>query len=877
MRPVRRFRSRACSLLVVLSFVVPIVLSVPRSVPSASAAAGFPGQSDNCEVNPLTLIADLSLVVGPLGGVILGLVADRFLNELGWAWVDPLHPMQSLTGVVENKSDVSPNDLPAEHDSHDQNFDVVPDPSSQFLMSDANLLDHGGTMENEWEVNDFPEWAWPNIGDRVWLNGNWVLDCSHNEPISGHHNAEIHPPRAVASMRDEMHTLPGSGTTPVALKGTDLYIHGNGGYATTVEECGVSTVLFLDNSPCTPRPGIAEDYNFEIPIGAAPFPGAVPSYSVEVGPGNTLAPAPTLTFESVSALTGGPAYLVHVPLAGTGATNDDVYARHIYTGWIAPPANLHHYVATLVKGHIDNAHSPVPFTGCDCRSFRMSVNRATNSEWSTLNGFDVPTDISGDPFCPGSNTLDSWRDGGICGSGDLNFNGPSFDFYLHDQEFVTFHFYGYKSNCWDSAFGSPHSLEVSGLIMGLCYLTPSVLLGDGPEDSDLGVAEATFIPSSILANNGDHVVHSQSGDYNMTVHVDEVPLGLEDTADLALNKNCSPAQVIAPAPFSCRIEVTNAGPALPHDVKVTDTITAPTTNYTVVNPTLSWENVASPPPPVPCTVTANQIVCNVGTVPLDGAKAVINYDLTSNDGGTFSDTATVTTGSTDNNSANDSATASAMVIVPTRTAIASSADPSRVSQAVTYTATVTAGVGTSTPTGTTTFYDGAAPVTGCAGVTLVAGHSTCTVTYTATGNHHMSVAYSGATAFLPSTSPPLGQTVTKCSQLAGCNLSGADLTNAQLAGANLKGANLLNATLAGANLNGANLNGANLNSANLTGANLTGANLTGANLNSANLTGANLQSALDKGANFNKVVWSQTTCPDGTNSTADGGTCSAHL
>jgi uncharacterized protein YjbI with pentapeptide repeats len=56
----------------------------------------------------------------------------------------------------------------------------------------------------------------------------------------------------------------------------------------------------------------------------------------------------------------------------------------------------------------------------------------------------------------------------------------------------------------------------------------------------------------------------------------------------------------------------------------------------------------------------------------------------------------------------------------------------------------------------------------------------------------------------------------------------------------------------------ANLQDANLHGADLTGANLTGADLTGANLHGADLTG---------------VIWSNTTCPDGTNSNNDGGTC----
>jgi hypothetical protein len=95
--------------------------------------------------------------------------------------------------------------------------------------------------------------------------------------------------------------------------------------------------------------------------------------------------------------------------------------------------------------------------------------------------------------------------------------------------------------------------------------------------------------------------------------------------------------------------------------------------------------------------------------------------------------------------------------------------------------------------------------------------------------------------------------------LSGANLNGADLSGAFLDAAGLQGANLNNADPTGALLNGASLEGANLHGADLTGANLTGADLTGANLHGATLTG---------------VVWSNTICPDGTNSDDDGGACS---
>ena len=214
---------------------------------------------------------------------------------------------------------------------------------------------------------------------------------------------------------------------------------------------------------------------------------------------------------------------------------------------------------------------------------------------------------------------------------------------------------------------------------------------------------------------------------------------------------------------------------------------------------------------------------------------------------------------------------------PTTTALVSSVNPSAAGQAVTYTATVSPGPGG----GTVAFTDNGSPIAGCAAqpVSTSTGQATCHTTPATARAHNIVADFSGSGGFGASTSPTLTQVVTTraCQTLAGCNLSGLDLADAQLPRANLSGANLNGTSLSGANLSGANLSGANLKSANLAGADLTGADLAGANLNGANLTGANLTGADVAGANLNKVIWSSTTCPDGSNSNADGGTCTGHL
>ena len=83
--------------------------------------------------------------------------------------------------------------------------------------------------------------------------------------------------------------------------------------------------------------------------------------------------------------------------------------------------------------------------------------------------------------------------------------------------------------------------------------------------------------------------------------------------------------------------------------------------------------------------------------------------------------------------------------------------------------------------------------------------------------------------------------------------------------------------LANADLRHRNLERVNLSGAILTGANLEGARLEDAFLPNANLTGANLRHADLRHADLSGVTWSNTICPDGTNSNSHGNSCQGHL
>lgn len=113
--------------------------------------------------------------------------------------------------------------------------------------------------------------------------------------------------------------------------------------------------------------------------------------------------------------------------------------------------------------------------------------------------------------------------------------------------------------------------------------------------------------------------------------------------------------------------------------------------------------------------------------------------------------------------------------------------------------------------------------------------------------------------------------------LIGADMRGADLSEANLTYANLDEANLRGAVFYAAGLYRASLRDADLSGANLGYADLSEADLTRAQLDGANLTGADLDGAKATQAELRDVVWSETTCPDGTSSDHDGASCEGHL
>jgi uncharacterized protein YjbI with pentapeptide repeats len=88
-----------------------------------------------------------------------------------------------------------------------------------------------------------------------------------------------------------------------------------------------------------------------------------------------------------------------------------------------------------------------------------------------------------------------------------------------------------------------------------------------------------------------------------------------------------------------------------------------------------------------------------------------------------------------------------------------------------------------------------------------------------------------------------------------------------------------NANFSNTTLYHSDLSGSDFSNSNMTGLiSVDGANFSNVNLTNVNFTNANLNLAQNMGiANVTGVTWSNTTCPDGSNSNSNGNTCVGHF
>jgi hypothetical protein len=769
--------------------ILAIALAVPASVwtrlsaaatPSVAddiviAAAPISGTSDACtnfRVGDLDswiidgLAVAFGLAIGGGAGAIIAYLITQGVDiaDEGWVWVDPQaiasrldqnppdpskkhHRYRSVSGFVTG-SRVAYNDTPANHDSHDQNIDLVLDPGQAGLLSSVGANSHGlefgepnyapDAIELEWEIgidtDDEPDvrtgdgvngifrrWFWPSKGDRVWANGHWIFDCGHATTVaveSGseqRYRTEIHPPRAVAAMRNQMRPLPGTGATPVPVTATDLFIHGRAGFVTEDLNCGMSIIIGDHGSTCgrSEPPPDSEyktspiDTNFQFHVCLPPKPAAATFTSaIEPGPLNTVADATAavaVDLVATSSAVEGAACAhtdarfedlddnwmarVTVPLGGTGVPGDAVYSRRIYAGWVFPAVNPATAAADAPKRlrvtvdqmdlFNDEDSSAVTDNDGELTMFWANLDRATvregvdpslppllDREWIRLSDF-----TSGD-----ANNMNDF------GSGETaQFSGAAFEFYPRPAQNFTVRAIGYERDCYDmdDNYGN-HKLR------GDMYFGCWFGIADGASNNNDKMPEGATTLDPWNLGTLPAPASLTTSHYRLGLTLSDVPLVDEDRADLRVTKDCTSAgEVALPGePVSCSVTVANLGPGLPRNVVVTDmsTLGGSVTGLTV---TASSFQVPNTPAPVTRTcevLAANQVRCVVGTVAV-GASVTIAIQITPQRPGVIANTASVTTASVDPTPANDQAQETIEVYLPVKVDVLPGGTPNVISLA----------------------------------------------------------------------------------------------------------------------------------------------------------------------------------------------------
>jgi hypothetical protein len=130
----------------------------------------------------------------------LSQIPYAYYPDCKWAQVDSSYPIVQASGTL-TAIDLSSEDSPWLHTSHDLGLEVAAEPASSWLALNMQGGGPPGTpLHVEVENGGFPDAYRPSAGDRVTVSGRWVFDCGH-EP-----KTEIHPAAIVASEHDEWRT-----------------------------------------------------------------------------------------------------------------------------------------------------------------------------------------------------------------------------------------------------------------------------------------------------------------------------------------------------------------------------------------------------------------------------------------------------------------------------------------------------------------------------------------------------------------------------------------------------------------------------------------------------------------------------------------------
>jgi hypothetical protein len=359
---------------------------------------------------------------------------------------------------------------------------------------------------------------------------------------------------------------------------------------------------------------------------------------------------------------------VHIPLGGKAVSPDDVYARKITAGWIDPPNPvLQHLNVSVDRIDLhdskDNDELLNPLCGADgeLSFFWASLDRAPNNAWIRLADY-APVDSNG------ASVMNDYGPD-LLGHSFVDLPGAAWDFYVRQGQSLNLRARGFEQDCYDQFFGDHHMNVATPY--AYCFASPTTCRDNNNDELDKLDAEiAAPDYGGIDPATGSVTLHPASPprehfvfghqppivfvpDYEFDLTVRRVPLGLEDTSDLAISKTCSPDSGTS---FLCTLRVSNPGPGLPRNVVVDDVITASAgASFTLGTPVATHSD-GSAFAPNPCSITGpGHVSCAIGTIPV-GGFVTIGVRINSTALGDYDDVATVATDSTDPGSGNNQAT-----------------------------------------------------------------------------------------------------------------------------------------------------------------------------------------------------------------------------
>jgi hypothetical protein len=274
--------------------------------------------------------------------------------------VNPNQVVQDLHGDVV-QGHVTTEDFNANHNAIDYNWFVYPDRTYRTLLAAANnvtgdQVEHG-RIEVEWEKSllpnfpgGIPSWAGPTQGDRVYVVGNWVVDCGHG--LTTGYRSEIHPPQVLVTYRN-------AALTPFNQSGVrrgvshdgewatraDIFASNYGGLAIRSEGLGTDKVDIVSS----------RDYTFLVLAPSMPSPDAKLMMEVQQRDLPPGAVAGDVTFEK---LPDGTGYRGTIHFAGAADKLREV-GETVYVYWKGGPAwwkpKTHSFTVTIQLIHLNDA------------------------------------------------------------------------------------------------------------------------------------------------------------------------------------------------------------------------------------------------------------------------------------------------------------------------------------------------------------------------------------------------------------------------------------------------------------------------------------------------------------------------------------------